>query len=706
MQDTSLPDTFMAQCGAAFQAGNLAQAMELSAKVAVLAPDHDLAIHAAGVIASLNGLQHLGIKLIGRAVHLSPAAVQYRNDLNLALVRMGDFHGALVQLYHLAGLKPADPEIRLRIGVAHFELRQVDPAAFAMAQSLCLDPIYGQALANAGAVLGATGRNRSAADIFGRILRLIPDNWDMRHKFATLSALAGRAELALEQFALLEQAIGLRADILVDKGIAYEQLGRFGEAYQSYAKACALDPASAYGHQNRGNLDLAAGRLEDALPNLAKALALEPSFKEAFYNLGVSLARLDRPESAIRHFQRARAIDPSVPKILDALGNAHLVLGHAPEAIGFFQAALALQPDYGECYNNIGSAWGALNETARSIENSHRSVRVDPAFLQPVLNESMILILQGHYAQGWEKFEARWGTEHYANSKRVYPQKCWLDQSPLKDQRLLIYTEAGLGDMLNFVRYVPMAEAMGAKVILEVQPGLTGLMRASFPKATVLGLGETLPEFDLHCPVMSLPYAFRTGLETIPATIPYLHLPPSDQGRIAALRAHLQSSGKLNIGVVWAGNRAHKNDRLRSIGLEAMRPLFGVPGVTFHCLQKEISAADRLLAHDISNLVLHDQTLGDFLDTAVLASAVDLVISIDTSVIHLTGGLGIETWTLLAFAPDFRWMLDRPDTPWYPTMRLYRQANRGDWAHVIDQAKLSLIQRLKMAGTDEVHRGF
>jgi tetratricopeptide (TPR) repeat protein len=686
----------MAQCDVAFRAGNMVRAKELSAKAWALAPNRDHITHALGIILSLDGHKKFGLRLLNRAVQLMPLSVNYRNDLNLALVSLGDFHGALIQLYHLADLNPDNPEIRLRIGVAHFEMRQVNQAAIALTQALCLDPIYGQALANAGAVLGATGRNRSAAHLFGYIVRLIPDNWDIRHKFATLSALSGHGEVALEQFAVLERVVGPRADILIDKGIAYEQLGQLDDAYQSYAAACALDPNAAYGHQNRANLDLAAGRLDAALPSLAKALALDPGLKEAFYNLGVTLSRKDNPEQAIVAFHRSWIIDPMVPKTLDALGNALLVLGRAPEAIGFFQTALTMQPAYGECYNNIGSAWGALNDTVRSLANSRRSIRIDPTFSQPVLNESMILILQGHYAEGWAKFEARWGTEHYANSVRIYPQKCWLDQGPLRGKRLLIYTEAGLGDMLNFVRYVPQAEAMGAKVILEVQSGLVGLMRASFPEATVIALGETLPDFDLHCPVMSLPYAFRAELGTIPAAIPYLRLQPGDQGRIATMRAHLQSSGKINVGVVWAGNRAHKNDRLRSIGLETMRALFDMPGIQFHCLQKEISAADRVNAQNIPNLVLHDQELSDFIDTAVLASALDLVISIDTSVIHLTGGLGVETWTLLAFAPDFRWMLDRDDTPWYPTMRLFRQADRGEWSYVIDQVKTALHQRFDL----------
>jgi tetratricopeptide (TPR) repeat protein len=686
----------MAQCDAAFKVGNLARAMDLSLKAAILAPIRDDIAHPLGVILSMNGYRQSGARFLNRAVQLNPMAVNYRQDLNLALVALGDFHGALAQLYHLAALTPKNPEIWLRIGVAHFELRQIDEATFTFAQALCLDPIYGQALANAGAALGATSRHRSAADLFGRITRLIPDNLEMRHKFATLSALSGRAGLALEQFAILEQTIGPRADILIDKGIAYEQLGRLDEAHQSYSRACDLDPAMAYGHQNRANLDMGAGRLTDAVSSLAKALALEPAFKEALYNLGVTLTRMDLPDMGIVQFNRSRIIDPMVPRTLDALGNALLVLGRSPEAVEFFQTALSLQPDSGECYNNIGSAWGALNDTARAIECSQRSVRIDPRFSQPILNESMILILLGQYEQGWAKFEARWGTEHYANSKRTYPQKCWLDQSPLSGKRLLIYTEAGLGDMLNFVRYVPQAEAMGAKVILEVQPGLVELMRASFPKAQVLALGEALPEFDLHCPVMSLPYAFRTELATIPAATPYLRLGASDQTRIEALRAQLKSLSKINIGVVWAGNRAHKNDRLRSIGLATMRPLFDLDTIQFHCLQKEISAADRLMAEDIPNLTLHDQDLDDFTDTAVLAQALDLVISIDTSVIHLTGGLGVQTWTLLAFAPDFRWMLDREDTPWYPTMRLFRQTNRGDWSPVIGQLKAALKQRFQI----------
>ncbi len=301
-------------------------------------------------------------------------------------------------------------------------------------------------------------------------------------------------------------------------------------------------------------------------------------------------------------------------------------------------------------------------------------------------NKAILLLLLGKFEEGWKLYEWRWETAYFAPIRRDFAQPLWLGDTPIEGKTILIHFEQGLGDFIQCCRYVPMLEAMGAKVMLEVTTALASLVASVSPHCKVVIKGSPLPPFDVHCPVMSLPYAMRTRLDAVPNQIPYLS---ADAEVMAQWQAMLGEKQQRRIGIAWSGSPTHGNDLQRSIPLAALAPVLQLPG-EFHSLQKDLRAADQAAVAGFPSLHDHRYMLHDFTDTAALIAAMDVVITVDTSVAHLAGAMGKPVWLLLPYIPDYRWMLEREDSPWYPTMRIFRQPARGDWASVVSQVVTAL----------------
>jgi len=327
--------------------------------------------------------------------------------------------------------------------------------------------------------------------------------------------------------------------------------------------------------------------------------------------------------------------------------------------------------------NCYGSALGSLGRLDEAVMSYEAALKIKPDDRETSWNRALALLLLGRFEEGWLAYEYR-NLRRKTLAARKYPQPLWWGQEPLKDRHLYVYWEQGLGDTIQFARYVLLAAAAGAKVTFSLQDPLLRLFEGFDSAITMIGQNEAPTEFDLHCPLMTLPLAFGTRLETIPAfESGYLSVPPAD---IARWDQRLPR-GRRRIGLVWSGSRIHGNDANRSIRLARLSPLLQTDDI-WVSLQKEIRDADRAALAG-SGLLDVSAELGDFADTAALISSLDLVISVDTSVAHLAGALGKPTWIMLPFAPDFRWLLDREDSPWYPKMRLFRQSRAGDWDGVI-----------------------
>ncbi|MBV8654350.1 MAG: glycosyltransferase family protein, partial [Alphaproteobacteria bacterium] len=479
------------------------------------------------------------------------------------------------------------------------------------------------------------------------------------------------------------------AEIHNNCGIALHALRRDGEAIAHYEAAIALRPDFVEAHANRGVSLQAVGQPVEAIVCYERALTLRPDHPGALNNLGIALQSLGHAEEAKACFQRILAVHPEDTEARYNLGVALHVLDRPEEAVACYAAVIASRPDFAEAHHNLGAAFRALNRPAEALAAYAAALALAPDYAEAHWNDGLMRLATGDFETGWRKYEWRWRTERLGLTERHLPRRRWSGAEDLSGKTILLHAEQGLGDTLQFVRYAPLLAQRGARVVLEVLAPLQSLL-AALPGISVLRQGAQLPAFDYHCPLLSLPLACGTTLASLAAETPYL-APPAD--RIALWRPRIESGPAPRIGIVWAGHPTHENDRNRSIPFALLRPLLGdteSAGPRFFALQKEPRESDKATLSAVPGLTLLGDRLADFADTAAAISLLDLVITVDTAVAHLAGALGKAVWILLPFAADWRWMLGRADSPWYPSARLFRQKAIGDWDSVVGDVRDAL----------------
>jgi tetratricopeptide (TPR) repeat protein len=500
---------------------------------------------------------------------------------------------------------------------------------------------------------------------------------------------AYRTGRLVEAEELCRQVVDHRPDFLDAIFLLAEiqsKLGKNDSALASYDRILALRPGSAAALSNRGNVLQALRRYGEALASYERALALQPTYAVAYYNRGNTLQDLERYDEALASYEQALALQPDLAQAFSNRGNVLQKLKRFAEAVASYNRAIDLQPDYAEALSNRGAALQELKRYDEALASYSRAIAVSPDYADAHFNAAISSLLLGDFERGWEKAEWRWKTGQLANSRRSFKQPLWLGQSEIADKVIFLYAEQGFGDTIQFCRYVPLVAERGARVVLEVQEPLRGLMSSLAGTTQVFSAGAALPDFDVQCPLLSLPLAFGTRLETIPSAAPYLHAPAS---AVIDWDARLGPKRGLRIGLVWSGRPTHINDRNRSIRLSALLPLLDIDA-TFVSLQKDVRPDERSMLNDRSDLLHFGDALTDFSATAALIANLDLVISVDTSVAHLAGALAKPVWILLPFTPDWRWLLDRLDSPWYPTARLFRQDGTRTWDGVIARVHQAL----------------
>jgi tetratricopeptide (TPR) repeat protein len=481
-------------------------------------------------------------------------------------------------------------------------------------------------------------------------------------------------------------------------GLICHQQGRNVEALQLVGAALERASRSAELLGNYGLILAALARHQEALGYFEEALSLGPRNLAALRNRAAALKRLQRFEQALAAYEAVLAFHPDDIDALNECGGLLGRLNRPADAVACYDRALAVAPRVPELHINKGTALVALNRHAEAVDSFAAAIAIDPQRAEAQYNQSLVRLRLGDFHNGWRQYEWRRKKFAGAGQGRLSATPLWLGAEPLKDKTILLLAEQGLGDSIHFVRYVPLVAARGARVILEVQSPLKTLAATIPGVALVLGDGEPRPPVDFHCPLLSLPLAFQTELATVPANIPYLRAPNE---RLDKWRNSVPANGRLRVGICWAGSATHLNDRNRSIALERFATLLSIPGLDFVSVQKDVSETQSALlrAHGVAQ---PGQQCADLADTAAVLAMLDLVISVDTSIAHLAGAMGKAVALLLPFAPDFRWMLDRSDSPWYPTMRLYRQPAIGDW----DAPLLRLRQELAaVAGRPTKQRG-
>ncbi len=589
-----------------------------------------------------------------------------------------------VELFERAiALRPDNADAHFNLGAALAALRRPTEALAGFDRAIVLQPDHPGALLNRGAALANLGRLEDALASYEAVIALRPDLAEAHNNHAAALAALGRPADAL---ASCDRAIALHPDrdwAHFNRGNALRDLGRFEDALKSYDAAIALKPEHAGAWNARGTMLAKLGRLEPALSSYDRAIGLQPGMAEAFNNRGAALAELGRYEPALADYDRAIASRPNHAGAFKNRGAALAALGRLEDALADCDQAIALRPDYAEAHANRAAALTNLGRIEEALISCDRAIALKPDLAEARYNQGACQLALGDFENGWRGFEARWS--YRAGAVRPdLPGPVWDGAAAIDGKTILVSAEQGLGDTLQFCRYVPMLAAR-ARVVLDVPPSLRRLLSTL---AGVAGFvtAESAPRFDTWIPMMSLPLAFNTTLASIPAAVPYLSADPE---RSAAWRHWLTSLPGRKIGLVWAGSpfsrqpRAQAMDRRRSMALADFAPLAELPGLSLISLQKGDAAAQARTPP--AGMPLHDRTdeLDDYADTAALIEALDLVISVDTSVVHLAGALGKPVWVLNRNDQCWRWLRGLTDSPWYPTARLFRQATPGDWAGVM-----------------------
>jgi tetratricopeptide (TPR) repeat protein len=530
------------------------------------------------------------------------------------------------------------------------------------------------------------GRLEDADKLCTRVLKAAPDWFDALHLAGLVKLEAGKAAAAQ---VLLAKALKLNpgsAQVLANFGRTLSALNRDDEAMASLDQALAIASDSFDAINIRGHVLLKLKRAGEAAAAFERVLALEPRFLGARANLGNALAQLGRFEEALAQYDALLAAHPAHPEILVNRGSALAGLGRLQEALAAYDGAIALRSDYGKARIGRGATLAALNRHQEALAEYGTALAADKSNADIQHNEALSLLTLGDYRRGFPKYEARWQRAGMPRRKSL-GKPLWLGEYPLTRKTILVHAEQGLGDVIQFARYVPQLARGGAKVVMEVHAELAALLSRLDGVASVVGRGAALPAYDVHCPVGSLPLALHTEVATIPANVPYL---AAIEERIAKWRDTLGHLPSPRIAVAWSGRVDHANDRNRSIVLERFAPLLAAGQGSFVSIQRELRDGDADALARLPNVTHVGDALNDFDDTAAVLALADLVISVDTSVVHLAGAMGRPVWVLLPFQPDWRWLLDRGDSPWYPTARLFRQPAPGDWASVIAQVRDSL----------------
>ena len=402
---------------------------------------------------------------------------------------------------------------------------------------------------------------------------------------------------------------------------------------------------------------------------------------------GLALHRQGRLNDARQIYEKILQKQTNHFDALQLLATIYTQVKQHEVSLQYFDKALQINKSNAAVFNNRGTALKELKRLDDALKSYDEALRIKPDYADATWNKSLLLILTENYIDGWMLYEARLEKDDTKKNYPSYPQLVWRGQENIQGKKILIHSEQGLGDTIQFVRYLEQVHQLGSEIILEVPKTLSKLISTIKTPITVVDKGGNLPEFDAYCPLLSLPYVFKTTVETIPSSVPYLF---ADKQKVNEWESRLGQKTRKRIGLVWSGSTGHKNDHNRSIQLEVFDELLKLP-FEWHSLQKEYRTEDKKCLDSHPEVKQHQDELDDFTDTAALIECMDLVISVDTSVAHLAGALGKSTWILLPFIPDYRWMLDREDCPWYPTAELLRQDESRDWNKVI----ASLVSRLK-----------
>jgi tetratricopeptide (TPR) repeat protein len=626
--------------------GALAQAKGIYQRILEQEPRHAGALHLWGMVAYEQGQVETAIEKIQAAIEINPSNPIYHSNLGNIFREQRRLEEAALACREAIRLKPDYAEAHMNLGNVLRDCRQLDEAIAEFREAIRVRPQFGQGYANLG------------------------------------SALLEKGQLD-EGIAECQHAIQLdpgRAEAHSDLGVALLKKGRSEDAIRSCQEAIRLRPRYAAAYVNLGCALNRLKKFEEAAGAFREAIQIDPRIADAYSNLGTAYFQRGDFEGAIAAFREAAKLEPHNAVVLNNLGSSLGEAGRLRESIEMFRRAVEIDDQYAEAYNNLAGATRRNLQMEESIAAARRAIQIKPNFVDAHFSLSLSLLTCGEFSEGWNEYEWRLRREPEASAQLRYCGPRWNGED-LRNKTILLHAEQGHGDTIHFIRYAPLVAARGGRVVVECQPALTRLLSQIPCVDQVVAEGEPLPKFDLHCPLLSLPFLFKTDEKSIPASVPYLKVDP----RLSELwnGRLLQEGEGRRIGLVWAGSPSQIRDKNRSMKFENLSPLIGSQNAMFFSLQKGEAAYQ--FPKDIPNLRDFSSQLNDFADTAALLDNLDLIITVDTAVGHLAGAIGRPVWVLLAYSPDWRWMLRREDSPCYPAMRLFRQAVPGEWTTVINR---------------------
>jgi tetratricopeptide (TPR) repeat protein len=609
-----------------------------------------------------------------------PDNVEILHLLGVLSSQLGHHPRAIDYIGKAISIRQDIPVFHYNLGVSLEEVGKLHEAADSYGKAGSLDISYADAFLNRGNCLHRLGDVLAAADSFRSAINARPE-------YAAAHSNLGNVlhELGCLDESVLShrQAVSIEPDSALfhfNLGNTLKELGQFQSALDHFDQAVTLRPEYVAAVLNRGGALMKLRRYEDALLNFDAVIVRQPTDPQAFSNKGIALAAIRRFEDAIISFEQAIHLDPDDSQLYMNFGVALIGAGQYDRAIQNLRRAVSINPSYAEAFSNLGSALKQVGEFTAAFDHYQRAIALDPELAEAHWNLGLTQLLLGNFNEGLPRYEWRWKTSDQSQFKRYFEQPMWTGAQSLEGKVVLVYAEQGLGDTIQFVRYIPLMAQMGATVLMEVPFALRGLLHHLPGVSRFIVQGETLPWTDFHCPLLSLPLLFKTDLASIPPVVDL----PLDFSRVAAWSARLGARVNPRIGIVWSGNPHHTNDRNRSIPLE--RFLSQLPEqFDYVSLQRDVRETDWALLRSHPRVRHFGQELSDLVDTAALCTLLDLVVCVDTCVAHLAGTLSKKTWILLPWLPDWRWQMKGQESAWYTTATLYRQPFPGAWDPVLKQ---------------------
>jgi tetratricopeptide (TPR) repeat protein len=639
------------------RAGKLQDAEQLYKQVLRDDPRNPVALYLLGTVARQTGRNELAIDYIGQALRLKPDYIEAHNNLGNALAAQGQLIDAAASYQRALRFKPDYAEAHNNLGNILVDLGKLDQAVASYQQAVRHNPQFGEAQCNLGLTLKTQGKLNEALACFRQAMGYHP-----------------RARAMYDN---------------LKKALASQ--GNLDEAQPNLETVASAAPGDSAGNLNVGDFHLGQGRLDEAAASYRRALSLQPDIARGINNLGVALFRQGKLEEGMSCYRTALQINPGFAEAFHSLGLALASQGKLEAAAAHHRQALELKPGFAEALNSLGVVLHRQAKLDEAMACYEQALRLQPDSALPHFNRALIWLLAGNFEQGWPEYE--WRLKGPNGPVRPSHPPRW-DGSPLAGRTILLYAEQGLGDTLHFIRYASVLHEQGARVVVEAQKPLIRLLSGNPGIDQLVAQGTILPDCDVQASLLDVPGVLRTSLATIPAKIPYIH---ADTELIEDWHRELSGLPGFKIGIAWQGNPDHPLDQPRSVALKHFAPLARLEGVRLISLQKGPGAeqlaalTDPFPVTDLSARL--DEKPGAFMDTAAVMKNLDLIVTSDTAIAHLAGALGVPVWVALSLVPDWRWLLHRDDSPWYPTMRLFRQTELGNWQEVFARLA-SAVQKL------------